>query len=141
MIESQLSRADLLRLGAGAALTVASAGSLGLRVPTALGAHAGASYTYTVWTFDNSDSYKNTKKAFADAGDMVKSAQVDFKMSNHSGSGAALYPSKIQSLIAAGQPPDSWESWGGTLAKPYLDANAALALDPWFNKYGWRKKL
>jgi len=141
MIESQLSRGDFLRRGAGAAITLASLGSLGLDVPAAFGARAGASYTYTVWTFDNSDSYKNTKKAFADAGKMVKPGGVSFNMSNLSGSGAALYPSKIQSLIASGQPPDTWESWGGSLAKPYLDAKAVLALDPWYNKYGWRKSL
>jgi raffinose/stachyose/melibiose transport system substrate-binding protein len=140
-MESQLSRGDFVRRGAGAALTVAAAGSLGLRVPAALGADAAGSYTYTSWSFDNSDSYKNTKAAFADASKMVKSAHVDFKMSNLSGSGAALYPSKIQSLIAAGQPPDTWESWGGSLAKPYLDAHAVLPLDPWFKKYGWNKKL
>jgi len=138
---SQFSRAELLRKGAGAAAGFAALGPLALRVPTAGAANELVSYSYSAWNFDNSDNYKLAKAAFSDAASRVKGAKLGFKWSNLSGSGAALYPSKIQSLIASGSPPDTWESWGGTLATPYIDAGGAHDLTPWFKQYDWHKRL
>jgi raffinose/stachyose/melibiose transport system substrate-binding protein len=138
---SQITRGELLRRGAGAAGALAVLGPLGLRSAAADAADVHASYTYNLWNFDNADSLKLDKAAYAAASKMVKSAQVKFKISNLTGSGATLYPSKIVSLIQAGQAPDTWESWGGTLAAPYLKAHGAHDLSDWFKKYNWNKKL
>jgi raffinose/stachyose/melibiose transport system substrate-binding protein len=126
------------------ALGVAGLGALGESLPSALGAAqrlAAQSYSYNLWNFDNASTLQDFKKAVADSTKLVKSANVSFKISNLTGSGATLYPSKIQSMISAGAPPDTWESWGGTLATPYIDAGGALELSDWFKKYGWYKTL
>ena len=57
------------------------------------------------------------------------------------GSGATLYPSKIQSLISSGAPPDLFEDWVGSLAAPFIQEGAVQPLTAWYDKYGWSKIL
>lgn len=68
-------------------------------------------------------------------------AKVYFKSSTLTGTGAATYPSKIQSLISSGSPPDLFLDWIGTLLSPYVDQGALQPLDGWFKQYGWHKVL
>jgi ABC-type glycerol-3-phosphate transport system substrate-binding protein len=123
---------------------LAAVSTLGLRAPfaDAAASHAkSGSYNYTLWNFDNSATLKSVKQAIATCSQELKHPKVSFNISNLTGSGATLYPSKIESLIASGSPPDTWESWGGTLAAPYIKAGGALGLSDWFDKFGWKKKL
>ncbi len=68
-------------------------------------------------------------------------ARVHFKISTIAGSGATIYPSKIQSLISSGSPPDLFLDWIGTLASPFVDEGAVQPLTAWYKRYGWDKVL
>lgn len=145
-MSSQISREEFLRRGVGAAAGLATLGALGATAPFAgaamrRSASVAGSYTYTLWNLDNSATLVSVKKAIAQCETELGHTKVRFNISNLTGSGATLYPSKIESLIASGNAPDTWESWGGTLAAPYIKAGGALGLSDWFDKYGWTKKL
>lgn len=57
------------------------------------------------------------------------------------GTGAATYPNVLRTDIAAGNAPDLFFMWGGTLSGPFVDDGSALDLTPYYQKYGWNKIL
>ena len=57
------------------------------------------------------------------------------------GTGAATFPNQLRTDIAAGNAPDLFTMWGGTLAGPFIDAHSALDLTPYYQKYRWNNVL
>ncbi len=55
------------------------------------------------------------------------------------GTGAATYPDKIKTGMAAGDPPDVFFMWGGSIAAPFIDAGGIREMQPFYDKYGWNK--
>lgn len=56
------------------------------------------------------------------------------------GSGAAIYPDMLKTSMAAGDPPDLYFMWGGSIAQPFIDAGQAMDLTPYYEEYGWYDK-
>lgn len=144
MSKSSLSRRDFLRYGAG---TVASAAVLpGLTrsglfksVDTSLARDASASFSFNAWSYVS--GAQNLLKTIVAGYDKLGGNQISLNVSTLAGSGATLYPSKIQSLITAGKPPDFFQDWVGTLASPFIDEGGVQPLTAWYHKYGWDKVL
>ena len=142
-----MSRRSLLRYGAGAAASAvvlpalaraglrASDGSASRRL-----AEAAGSYSYNLWSFDGAPEVAQVKQYEA-AYNKLGRSQITLKFSTLAGSGATLYPSKIQSLISSGTPPDLFEDWVGSLAAPFIAEGAVRPLTAWYAKYGWHKLL
>jgi raffinose/stachyose/melibiose transport system substrate-binding protein len=53
------------------------------------------------------------------------------------GSGAAIYPGKVQTELVSGGGPDLWRIWGGSLGGPFATGGFALDLAPYYEQYGW----
>jgi len=147
---SELSRRDLLKYGATgvaalAATPVARAVGSPLRRLEQLGAgqragQAATSYSYDWWTFDGPTGIATIKQAVA-AFNASGHGNLELNISSLSTGGASVYPSKIQSLISSGQPPDLFLDWIGTLASPYIDEGAVQPLGAWYRQYDWAKVL
>jgi raffinose/stachyose/melibiose transport system substrate-binding protein len=105
------------------------------------GKKVGDEYSFNVWSFDTApgpQQFQGLAKAYNATN---PTAKVKFTISNLAGSGATIYPSKIQSLISSGNPPDLFENWVGTLASPFVDEGAVQSLAGWFDKYDWKHVL
>jgi ABC-type glycerol-3-phosphate transport system substrate-binding protein len=57
------------------------------------------------------------------------------------GTGAATFPNQLRTDIAAGNAPDLFTMWGGTLSGPFIDAHSALDLTPYYKEYHWNEIL
>jgi len=139
---SDLSRRKFLQYGAvglaGAALLPRGLSS-DLTGPSRR-AQSSSSFTYNLWSYD-ATSGAQTFQEMAKAYNKKAAAQVNFKISTLAGSGATVYPSKIQSLISSGSPPDLFLDWIGTLLSPFVAEGAVQPLTGWYEKYGWDKVL
>ncbi len=62
---------------------------------------------------------------------------VTIKHEAVAGSGAAIYPDVLRTSIAAGDPPDVFYMWGGSIAGQYIDAGQVLPLNASYEKYQW----
>jgi ABC-type glycerol-3-phosphate transport system substrate-binding protein len=141
---NNLSRRNFLRYGAGA--MVGAAVLPALARPSAAWAeasrHAGSagSYSYTMWSYDNPPQVAQMKQYVAGF-NKTGASKLSFNISTLAGSGATVYPSKIQSLISSGKEPDMFRNWVGTLASPFVTEGAVLPLTDWYQKYKWDKIL
>jgi raffinose/stachyose/melibiose transport system substrate-binding protein len=135
---ADLSRRRFLQYGVlglgGAALM--PRGLTANRIDPARRAQSSSSFTYNLWSYDDPSGVQTFQKMAA-AYNKTASAQVEFKISTLAGSGATIYPAKIQSLISSGSPPDLFLDWIGTLLSPFVDEGAVQPLTGWFDKYGW----
>ncbi len=144
MSTTSISRRNFLRYGAGAI-----AGAAVLPVLNGSGAawaqegrrpDAAASYSYTMWSYDNPAQVTQMKQYLAGF-NSARRAHLSFGISTLAGSGATVYPSKIQSLISSGKAPDMFRNWVGSLASPFVNEGAVLPLTEWYDKYKWHKVL
>lgn len=137
-----VSRRKFLQYGAGvigaAALVPGSLATSPRRALLASSSKTG--FSYELWSYDNPSGVKTFQQMVA-AYNATADVPVSFKISTLAGSGATVYPAKIQSLISSGNPPDLFLDWIGTLASPFVDEGAVQPLTPWFEKYGWNKIL
>jgi len=144
MVNQSVPRRDFLRYALGAA---AGAAVLPALRPSRLLediehsglSDAGASYTFTWWTYIT--GAQNLLKPLVAGFNKVSKNRISLNVSALAGSGATLYPSKIQSLITSGKAPDVFRDWVGTLASPFIDEGAVQPLTNWYKQYGWDKIL
>lgn len=62
---------------------------------------------------------------------------IDVISESTAGSGAAVYPDVLKTSMASGNPADLFFMWGGSIARPFIDAGQALDLAPYYEQYGW----
>lgn len=138
-----ISRRKFLQYGAGvvgaATLLPTGLAAAQTKRPLRFTSHA-KSFTYNMWSYDNPPGVKTLQQMVA-AYNKTAEMKVNFKISTIAGSGATVYPAKIQSLISSGSPPDLFLDWIGTLASPFVDEGAVQPLTEWYKRYGWNKVL
>jgi len=66
---------------------------------------------------------------------------IEVKVNNTGGSGAAVYPDVLRTAMASGQPPDVFFLWGGSISGPFIKAGQVRAIDDDYAKYGWAKRF
>jgi raffinose/stachyose/melibiose transport system substrate-binding protein len=145
-----LSRRQFLSYGAAAAASALVVGACGSSSKTSSNSNSGTAvqggkkdgdtYSFNLWSYDNPPGVKQLKQ-MATAYNATATAKVKFNISTLAGSGATLYPSKIQSLISSGNSPDLFLNWVGTLAEPFVTEGAVQSLASWYDKYSWDKIL
>jgi raffinose/stachyose/melibiose transport system substrate-binding protein len=140
---TEISRRNFLRYGAvaaGGALALSHGRGLTQLAVRTADSSSDAPFTYDLWNIDTNATVALFQKMVASY-NKTAAAKVNFKVTSIPGSGATVYPSKIQSLISSGNPPDLFFDWVGTLASPFVDEGAVQPLTPWVKQYGWDKIL
>lgn len=140
---TEISRRNFLRYGAvatGGAVLLSRGRALSKVTARMERASSGAGFTYDMWNI-NSAAQNSQLNQITSEYNKTAQATVSFKVSSIPGSGATVYPSKIQSLISSGNPPDIFFDWTGTLASPFVAAGAVQPLTSWYKKYGWDRIL
>lgn len=66
---------------------------------------------------------------------------MNVKLETVAGSGAAIYPDVLRTSMAAGDPPDVFFMWGGSISGPFIDAGQVLDLTPYYAKYNWKERF
>jgi len=72
---------------------------------------------------------------------MAANPTIEVKAESVAGSGAALYPDVLRTSMAAGDPPDVFFLWGGSIAKPFVAAGQVEPLDAVFQEKGWSDRF
>jgi raffinose/stachyose/melibiose transport system substrate-binding protein len=144
MSKQGLSRRDFLRYGAGTVVGAAvlpglARSGLLAGIDRSVLRDATPSYTFTWWSYITGE--QNLLKPLVSGYNKVGKGHISLNVSTLPGSGATLYPSKIQSLITSGKAPDVFRDWVGTLASPFIDEGAVQPLTGWYKQYGWDKIL
>jgi raffinose/stachyose/melibiose transport system substrate-binding protein len=62
---------------------------------------------------------------------------IEVKSESVAGSGAAVYPDVLRTSMASGDPPDVFFLWGGSIAKPFINAGQVEPIDAVFAEKGW----
>lgn len=91
---------------------------------------------YSIFNSNLSDAWAPVVKAYEAA-----NPNVEVKIENTAGSGAAVYPDVLRTSMASGDPPDMFFLWGGTIAGPFIKAGQVRPLDDYYAKYGWAKRV
>ena len=86
----------------------------------------------SVWGADSEKIFQGAIQEFQTGHPNIK-----IKFTAVAGTGAATYPNVLRTSIAGGKAPDLFFMWGGSLAAPFIDADAALDLTPYYKKYNW----
>lgn len=97
-------------------------------------ASAASDVTLTLETYEDAATLADFEAALAACTDEtgIKVNVVDVP-----GSGAAIYPGKVQTELVSGGGPDLWRIWGGSLGGPFATGGFALDLAPYYEQYGW----
>lgn len=65
---------------------------------------------------------------------------INIELETVAGSGAAVYPDVLRTSMASGEPPDLYFMWGGSIARPFIDAGQARELSDYYEQYGWEER-
>ena len=57
------------------------------------------------------------------------------------GSGAAVYPDVLRTSMASGDPADVFFMWGGSIARPFIDAGQVKELSAEYEEHGWAERF
>ncbi len=71
----------------------------------------------------------------------AENPNIDIVAESTAGSGAAIYPDVLKTSMASGSPPDLFFMWGGSIAQPFIEADQALDLGPYYEQYGWEENF
>ena len=72
---------------------------------------------------------------------MAANPNIEVKAESVAGSGAAVYPDVLRTSMASGDPPDVFFLWGGSIAKPFINAGQVEPLDAIFAEKGWTDRF
>jgi len=89
-------------------------------------------------TFDgpSAENWEPVLQAF-----MAAHPDIEVKSESVAGSGAAVYPDVLRTSMASGDPADVFFLWGGSIAKPFIDAGQVEPLDAVFAEKGWATRF
>lgn len=140
---AEITRRNFLQYGAaaaGGAVLLSRGRGLSRLVSQTVTDSSDAAFTYDMWNIDTAAQITNFQQMVKEY-NKTAHAKVNFKISSIPGSGATVYPGKIQSLITSGSPPDVFFDWIGTLFTPFIDEGAVHPITSWYKKYGWDKVI
>ncbi|GAA3569118.1 extracellular solute-binding protein [Microlunatus spumicola] len=119
-----------------AALAAGTAACTGAAAPSG-GSNAGKTPTTNnlrLFTYEDDTTIGNLKTAVA-AFDAQNGTTT--RVDSLPGSGAAVYPDKLRAELLGGAGPDVWRIWGGQIGAPFVKAQQAMDLAPYYQQYGW----
>ena len=118
-------------------LKVTGTGLAGMTVLGVVGCGGGGSQSGTLEfaSFYSADDAKVIAEAIKDFEKSHSNIEIEHQATG--GSGAAVYPDKLRTAMAGGEPPNFFLMWGGELAGQFIDADQALPMDEYYEKYNW----
>lgn len=66
---------------------------------------------------------------------------IEVRVESTAGSGAAVYPDVLRTSMASGDPPDVFFMWGGSIAKPFVDAGQVAVIDDLYTEKDWTNRF
>jgi len=121
--------------GASASAGASAPATSGASAPAESAAASGfGDVTLSLETYEDAATLADFEAALAACTDATG---IKVKVVDVPGSGAAIYPGKVQTELVSGGGPDLWRIWGGSLGGPFATGGFALDLTPYYEQYGW----